>query len=596
MSKRNLTVSVLTLVFLSSSSVFALVPNPNWGPNPDKLLSTSAESQQETDFELLLTGKAIESQAKNFSEETKNWQNKSPEDGIEGTGLSAFYQTEGNTLTFNEKPIIVAVLDGGVDPTHEYIKDHLYTDPITGDHGWNFLGNRNGSNIECTTLEVTREYVKCKNLNKTDDYCERVKKDYEKQKSAATDMSPEENMETINGYLKTAKELVLVTGEKDFTYASLQTFSPTNEEQTIAKDKISKLMDELTGLKLKNHDNVFTSGARLFSKEDFVLTTGDTRKAHSLIARLEKLVSIFDYRATLLKYALNENFDPRKDIIGDDPDNFDDNANEAYGNNDVMGPTESAKHGTHVAGIILQSAENENVNVQIMPIRVVPCGGSDEYDKDVANGIVYAVKHGAKIINGSFGKAYSPHQNLVKKAVKYAEEKGVIIVHAAGNSSNNNDDFSKNPNYPNRYQTDGSPVSTWVEVGASDQKLDKTLPAFFSNYGKKSVDLFAPGVGIISTAPENKWIALDGTSMASPVVAGVLASVYSQYYDKIEPASIRDIVINKAVRKDSYANLQVRIPGSTSAVDTVPFSSLSITGGIVDGYEAFKLASKAVNK
>jgi cell wall-associated protease len=241
-------------------------------------------------------------------------------------------------------------------------------------------------------------------------------------------------------------------------------------------------------------------------------------------------------------------------------------------------------HGTHVAGIIAANRKNDigmkgvADNVKIMALRAVPNG--DERDKDIANAIQYAVDNGALVINMSFGKDYSPQKEYVDLAVKYAELKGVILVHGAGND---NDDNDTKPSYPSRYYKNGKEASNWIEVGASSSGADSTLAADFSNYGKKSVDVFAPGVEIYSTTPGNTYKDQDGTSMASPAAAGVIALLRS-YFPDLTAKQIRDI-IHQSSRK--YDNLPVYKPGSK---DAVSFTSLSISGGLVNAYEAVKMA------
>jgi subtilisin family serine protease len=237
-----------------------------------------------------------------------------------------------------------------------------------------------------------------------------------------------------------------------------------------------------------------------------------------------------------------------------------------------------------VAGIIAANRKNNlgimgiADNVKIMPVRAVPDG--DERDKDVANAITYAVDNGAQIINMSFGKAYSPQKEAVDKAVRYAEQKGVLLIHAAGNEG---EDIDKENNFPTRFYNDGSEAKNWLEIGASSSGNNQGLPADFSNYGKKSVDFFAPGVEIYSTQPENKYEAEDGTSFASPVTAGVAAMLMS-YFPEFSAVEIKDI-LKKSTRK--FDNLQVQRPGGKA---TVKFSELSNTGGIVNAYEAVQLA------
>jgi subtilisin family serine protease len=291
-----------------------------------------------------------------------------------------------------------------------------------------------------------------------------------------------------------------------------------------------------------------------------------------------RLNRILDSYGDQLQYFYNEDFNPRT-IVGD---NYTDSSQRVYGNNDVIGPDSS--HGTHVAGIIAAIRDNNlgikgvATDVKIMAIRVVPNG--DERDKDVANGIRYAVDNGARIINMSFGKAFSPFKKAVDEAVRYAQSKGVLLVHAAGNSNQNNDIEA---NFPNRNdKLNNQEFTNWLEIGASSFQKGLTLPANFSNYGKKSVDFFAPGVDILSTVPDNKYDSYSGTSMASPTAAGV-ASLLLSYESNMDAEAVKSLMIDTSRR---YPNLKVNLPGTTSRV---LFSALSTYGSVVDAFEASKL-------
>jgi subtilisin family serine protease len=286
-----------------------------------------------------------------------------------------------------------------------------------------------------------------------------------------------------------------------------------------------------------------------------------------------------DHFKAAVEYGYNPHFNSRL-IVGDDPNNpFEKN----YGNNDVEGG--DAKHGTHVAGIIGANRKNEKGikgiadNVEIIAIRVVPTTG-DERDKDIANGILYAVDNGAQVINMSFGKDYSPNKDAVDKAVKYAEEKGVLLMHAAGNEA---EDLDTSSQFPTRYYKNKKAAKTWMEIGASAWGRDSTLVASFSNYGKKSVDLFAPGVEIYSTTPDNEYQDLQGTSMACPIASGVAALLWS-YFPDLTAEQIKNI-LNQSSRK--FDGLKVLKPGSA---DEVSLNELSLTGGMINTYEAVRLA------
>ena len=243
-------------------------------------------------------------------------------------------------------------------------------------------------------------------------------------------------------------------------------------------------------------------------------------------------------------------------------------------------------HGTHVAGIVGGQPDAATIgvtdNVEFMMIRTVPNG--DERDKDVANSIRYAVDNGAMVINMSFGKEYSPDQEYVREAVKYAENAGVLMVHAAGNDGKNNDEKLS---FPDGSISDRRKADSWIEVGASSSSYDESLPASFSNYGENSVDLFAPGVQILSSVADNGYESLSGTSMASPVVAGVAALLMS-YFPELEASDIKEILMESVTKID----LEVLQPTEGDEEVRVPFSSLSRTGGIVNAYEAVKLADQ----
>jgi subtilisin family serine protease len=280
-----------------------------------------------------------------------------------------------------------------------------------------------------------------------------------------------------------------------------------------------------------------------------------------------------------LAYELNPQFNPR-DIVGDDPSNM---AQRAYGNRDVTGP--DADHGTHVAGIVGavrqgdSTAEGVAAEVRLMAVRVVPDG--DERDKDVANGIRYAVDNGAQIINMSFGKGFSPDKRAVDDAVKYAESRGVLLVHASGNDG---EDLATEPNFPHATYLDGGRAANWIEVGASSWRGGGELAADFSNYGRAQVDLFAPGVDILSTVPGGGYERNSGTSMAAPVVSGVAALLMS-YFPQLTAKDVKRILIETAAR---YPDALVRRPGGKE--ELVRFGDLSMTGGVVDAYAAVRAA------
>jgi subtilisin family serine protease len=297
---------------------------------------------------------------------------------------------------------------------------------------------------------------------------------------------------------------------------------------------------------------------------------------------LEELEDYYEHISGLAEYGLNPDFNPRA-IVGD---NYEDLENRIYGNNDVIGP--SSDHGTHVAGIVGAIRNNDlgaqgiADHIELMILRTVPDG--DERDKDVANSIRYAAENGARVINMSFGKGYSPQKEYVDAAMKFADSLGVLMVSGSGNGSDNIDSTNS---YPTRFYKDGGKATNYLSVGASSWQSDSTLVASFSNYGKSNVDIFAPGVDVYSTYPENEYQMNSGTSMASPVVAGVAALIMS-YYPELSTTEVKDIILETVTKVDQM----VYKPGTMEAIH---FSELSSTGGIINAYEALKLAGERSN-
>lgn len=515
-----------------------------------------------------------------FSQDNKekapaNWYNLDYKtDGIMGISTEKAYELlKGRKST----PVVVAVIDGGVDVNHEDLKEVLWTNKnethpngkdddgngyVDDKYGWNFIGNANGENVNYDNLEVTRlirkfepKYISVLPTTRLSEAERREFVAYQKMISDYTTKMDEAQFGDVNyGRLKQSIDKILTAigkEAKEVTKEDLENFKAENDQQKLA--------------------------IRIAKKE----TEGDGFEKF-----YNDIKEATDYFSTQVKYHLNKDYDPRS-IIGD---NYDDASERHYGNADVKGP--DADHGTHVAGII-GAKRNNNIgingvadNVQIMSIRVVPNG--DERDKDVANGIRYAVDNGAKIINMSFGKGYYYNKKTVDDAIRYAMEKDVLLVHAAGNDGKNID---ISPNYPTKYYTDSINAITgeakgWITVGATSWKLDADLLADFSNYGYKSVDVFAPGVAINSTMPENQYKDQQGTSMAAPVVSG-LAAILRSYYPQLSSTDVKNIIMKSVVKVDQ--KVKVKQEGSSKKVY---LDEISVSGGIVNAYNAIVEANK----
>lgn len=493
------------------------------------------------------------------------------QDGLRGVSADRAY----DTLLQDKTPartVVVAVIDGGVDVQHEDLQGHIWTNPdeVAGNgmdddhngyvddlHGWNFIGGSDGQNIHWDTFELTREVARYQARFETVDTAiltGQDRQDYDHYRRLKAELAEK---------LREAKEMYQTVGG---IAAALREVLP-KLQQALGKT-------DLTEADLEHVDE---------SQDDLAQAAGILR---FLFANDITPDQLFDYEQQLeadVKYRYNLQFDPRN-VVGDNPADLNERG---YGNPNVAGP--DAKHGTHVAGIIAANRDNgygaEGIAapVQIMAVRAVPNG--DERDKDVANAIRYAVDNGAHIINMSFGKSYSPQKQAVDEAVRYAEANGVLLVHAAGNDGK---DVDTQPNYPSDRFLDGQTVTNWVSVGASGWQAGEAFVASFSNYGQAQVDLFAPGVQIHSTLPGSTYGPNQGTSMAAPMVSGVAALVWA-YYPALTATQLKDVLLRSAVR---YPQEEVVKPGTED--EAVPFNTLSVTGGVVNAYEALKLAASMV--
>lgn len=447
--------------------------------------------------------------------------------------------------------VIVGVVDSGVDINQEDLKPVIWTNkkeiPNNGKdddkngfiddvHGWNFLGDSNNENLEMTRI-----------LKKADDGSETYKRalsDYNAKLADLTDAK-----ENVDVLLKADKAVREFLKKDNYTVSELKDMPSVKFELYDAK----RIMLSYANQK------------------------GDTFH--------DDLKSFQDYVYDQLDYNLNKDFNARK-LVGDNPEDIND---KKYGNNVVYSKDrKDSLHGTHVAGIIAQ-VRNNNLggdgvadNVEIMPIRAVPNG--DEYDKDIALAIRYAVDNGAKVINGSFGKDFSPHAAWVYDAIKYAASKDVLIVHAAGNDAK---DIDTEPNFPTDAVNGAEIADNLITIGALNYEYGEKVIAKFSNYGKKNVDVYAPGVKIYATVPGNKYKYLQGTSMASPNAAGV-ATLIREYYPNLKASQVKQILMQSG----TPLNLEVLVDEKRIKI---PFSEASVSGKIVNAYSALKMAEEMSN-
>jgi subtilisin family serine protease len=454
------------------------------------------------------------------------------------------------------KKVIVAIVDSGVDIEHEDLKAVTWTNKkeIVGNgidddkngyvddiHGWNFLGNITKENLEYERILANKKLVD------EATYQEAIAAN---DKNITTSKTGKARLEQT--FLEASNaDMVL---EKHFGktgYSTAEVNAIDSQDAEIVKSKT--VMQRLNSMGMSFPEYKVSNQKRIDNYNKVI--NGDNLKTN--------------YRK----------------VLGDNPDDI---ADTKYGDNNVMGPDkEEILHGTHVAGIVAQVRNNglggDGIanNVEILTVRAVPDG--DEYDKDIALGIRYAVDNGAKVINGSFGKSFSPHKQWVYDAIKYAEKKDVLIVFAAGNDAK---DIDVNNSFPSDSEDKKTEFAdNVITIGALNLEYGNKVVARFSNYGKINVDVFAPGVKIYATTPNNKYQLLQGTSMASPNVAGVAALIRS-YYPKLSAKQVKHILM------DSGVAITADVIVGGKATDVRSFSTLSKSGKIVNAYNALLMAEK----
>ena len=471
-------------------------------------------------------------------------------------GMSVYKAYEEIIKNKKGQTTVVAVIDSGIDIDHEDLDGVIWTNtkeiPNNGKdddnngyiddvHGWNFLGDGYNEQLEYVRLLASGDsnnprYTEAQNLyTKEVEKYTTYKAQYEQIKQRVSEAD-----DVISKYLK----------NKNYT----------KEELNAIKTDDQSLQQSVSIIK-------YVYSLNMESVAEFMKEIN------------EGLLEFNDR----LNYNLNKDFKGRK--TADNPDVLNDKP--GYGNGNVKPTTKTESHGTHVAGIIAAERGNRKGidgvanNVQIMALRAVPNG--DEYDKDIALAIRYAVDNGAKVINGSFGKSFSPHSNWVKDAIVYASDRDVIFVHASGNDG---EDLDSSVVFPNDQTNNGVEISnTFITVGSLDFTYGSKLVSSFSNFGKINVDIFAPGGEIYSTTPGNEYDYKDGTSMAAPGVAGIVALIRSQH-PGLKASDVKNIVVNSGLQ------LTTKVIVAGEAYNIKPFNTLSKYGKIANAYNALIMANE----
>jgi cell wall-associated protease len=510
-------------------------------------------------------------------------------DGVPGISLDKWYNQKKRKP---KKSIVVAIIDTQIDKNHEDLQGQIWINSneipnnnldddqngyIDDVNGWSFTGTKSGGYVVWSNYEYVRILRDWKPL-------------FEGKKENQISTEELANFKEYQRALKMfdTKEKFYKNWQNSLNYSislfpiakdSLKQYFPKEDytyQQLDSMYKKHKINDKT--YRQRRDDNDKDLGALI----DFMMAKFEVNQK-----TIEDIKNMKIQLDSVISKNLNIDYNDRL-LIGDNPKILE----KGYGNNNVSnnkaGHRPIQDHCTKMAGIIGGNRENKKgikgilQNVKIMPLNISPSG--DENDKDIAMAVYYAVDNGAKVINMSLGKEFSLHKEWVFDAFKYAEDHDVLIVHSAGNDSS---DMDKNPEYPSDNSFDGSNeiCNNFINVGSITHKLDSTFVSGFSNYGKQNVDLFAPGQEIYTTSAGNSYKSDSGTSMATPMVSGTAALIWS-YYPNLTASEIKQIILDSGT---TY-NLEVIVPGTEDK--KVPFSDLSKSGKVLNVYNAMQLAEK----
>lgn len=482
-----------------------------------------------------------------------HWHHQSSSQGYYGVNSDQAYAYIHNQ-NLSLKSIVVAVIDGDLDTNHEDLKDNLWINSNAknlysqAEHGWNFLGTSDKKLISKVGTEAFREYKKLRpkyeNTQLSDWKKKKDKADYAYFLQVKKDAK-------IQGYLNFFPIIKL-------TYEAFRLTDSTIKAQGLDEQSLSR--KELANL--ESTDSVTQEYIEAAKRSSY--RYAETTKWSDLYAHQ---VEEFKTAEKRIK-SLDDQSNPRFEI----GDNIKSLRDKNYGNAILI--DSNSYHGTFVGGLVAANRNNEigingiAENVQLMGVRAVPDG--DEFDKDIALAIRFAVDNGANIINMSFGKYYSPNSEWVTDALAYAMKRNVIVVQAAGNDNRNLDTINCYPIKPAKIKKQ---YNSYLRIGASTSEGSK---AKFSNFGSETVDFFAPGEKVTSTITFDNYKTANGTSFAAPIVSGVAALIWGAY-PELKAYQVVEILKKSA---------------SKNNVDAL--TPYAVTPGIVDAYQALLIAKEYV--
>lgn len=503
-----------------------------------------------------------------------NWYHRTPNDSMAGIAMDKAYEYVSNQKP--KKKIIVALIDSQLDIYHEELRGAIYINPdeIPGNNldddnngyiddinGWNYLGTTKGGSIEVGNFQTTRII---RALQRKYGILDLKSFSIEDNNDSALLQSAIEDskygIERAQRFIDWAKNLknLYFEAQERYSYVFVdKSYTLNILDSVVPKDEQEKKV--LDNIRYLNKNNL--------SLEDI----------NSLIedAYARKYIC---YNLAYNPYAAIDSIPETLSYTG-------------YGHGRVADNPIRKKHATQVAGPMMAKRGNlmgikgVSNNIQLMVLAVIPYGASR--DKDFINAVHYAVDNGARIINYSAGDFYLEHEKEFYEAIEYAHKNGVLFVASAGNSNKDIDDPFYYYHPTGNSFSNSTRFNTFIKVGGINPEIGTKLKTKASNYGKKNVDIFAPGAYIKTTnATQSKYIVLGGTSIASSITSGVAAFILS-YYPELSAAQIKDILLSSSTKYDKA----VIIKDST----VINFKELSRSGGVINAYNAIRMAEEVVN-
>jgi thermitase len=544
-------------------------------------------------------------------ENIADWYNLSfSEDGVYGAEVNKAYQFL-KDKTIKKKPV-VAIIGFGLDTEHEDLKQAVWLNPnekadgkdndkngwVDDLQGWNFLGNSQGEMIDAISKVGDREFLRLRNKYETifwtgqhyvrfDDVLNKPVK-----VTTPIDKKEYEYFKLLRGESQAAASSNTFQFAKFMKYYLLNDFDQELKKTYPDDSKITGKEFRTIKISQNGETDSVKMVAHMFLTA-FMGTTNPTGGPNQQAITLDKfkanIINSLPKQKEKYERAVAAIVDGRK-LIGDNPNDI---TQKNYGNGNLS--TSSSFSSTMCAGIIAASRDNKlgingiAHNTALMTLRIYPKIG-EIYYKDLALAIRYAVDQKADVILlGTPNSIYPPSEaKWVNDALLYASTKNVLIVSPVLDLSK---DLSTQTFYPNKKITPENELPNFITVAASDSA---GVPLKDGNFGKKELDLYAPGVNVSSTYMGSTYRKGTSSMLAAANVAGV-AALIKAYYPQLSGAVLRKLIVGNVTLRDNVEVEKETYVKDRKVTDLFLFNELCVSGGILNAYKAI-LAAEDLSK